>query len=242
MVLNNSYSVNRKEINLPIWQRLSITASDLLVLLWLANPSQSYVKSKSMLAMTSLSANVIKYRSERYPSHTVISKIQDRIARLQIQNNISEESIAKLCIRMAEGEIDNNEAERLLTLSSPELLSYIDKITEKEEAYLKAEEENKELSTENESLKAMLLQEKNSKKILRMRIYGLLYVFAIVLVYIVGVKFVNSTPLHWREYLPHIIYWLFTTVCVNWYNHLYFVYGIVSFFNRDWVMRKIQKD
>lgn len=162
--MNNSYSVNRKEINLPIWQRLSITASDLLVLLWLANPSQSYVKSKSMLAMTSLSANVIKYRSERYPSHTVISKIQDRIARLQIQNNISEESIAKLCIRMAEGEIDNNEAERLLTLSSPELLSYIDKITEKEEAYLKAEEENKELSTENESLKAMLLQEKNSKK------------------------------------------------------------------------------
>lgn len=239
--LNNSYSVNRKEINLPIWQRLSITASDLLVLLWLANPSQSYIESKSMLAMTSLSANVIKYRSERYPSHAVISKIQDRIAKLQIQNNISEESIAKLCIRMAEGEVDKNEAERLLTLSSPELLSYIDKMTEKEEAYLKVEEENKELSSENESLKAMLLKERNSKTILRMRIYGLIYIFAVVIFYIVGIKFIKSTPLYWNEYLFHIIYWLLTTVCVNWYNHLYFVYGLISFFNKDWVMKKIQK-
>ena len=94
---------------------MSITASDLLVLLWLANPSLSIGNSKSMLAMTSLSANVIKYRSEHYPSHKVICKIQDRIARLQIENNISEASIAKLCIRMSEGEIDRNEADRLLT-------------------------------------------------------------------------------------------------------------------------------
>lgn len=69
--LNNSYSVNRKEKSLPVWQRISITASDLLVLLWLANPSLSIGNSKSMLAMTSLSANVIKYRSEHYPSHKV---------------------------------------------------------------------------------------------------------------------------------------------------------------------------
>ena len=58
------------------------------MLLWLANPSLSIGNSKSMLAMTSLSANVIKYRSEHYPSHKVICKIQDRIARLQIENNV----------------------------------------------------------------------------------------------------------------------------------------------------------
>ena len=116
--LNNSYTSSKYELTLPIWQRVSITASDLLTLLWLANPSQQITNAEKVLAATCLSANVIKYRSEKLPNHQLIEQIQDKIAKLQNQGMISQESIAKICVRMSEGCIDNNEAERLLTLSS----------------------------------------------------------------------------------------------------------------------------
>jgi hypothetical protein len=240
--LNNSYSVNRKEKSLPVWQRISITASDLLVLLWLANPSLSIGNSKSMLAMTSLSANVIKYRSEHYPSHKVICKIQDRIARLQIENNISEASIAKLCIRMSEGEIDRNEADRLLTLSSPALLEYINRATKNEDIYLETSEKNEILSSENNSLKAQLEDKCIENKLMKMRVWGVVYVFVVIVIYLLGIKYVNSNPSTWYGYLVHIGYWLLTTVVVNWYNHMYFVNGIISFFKRDLIIKKISKN
>lgn len=240
--LNNFYSVNRKEKSLPVWQRISITASDLLVLLWLANPSLSIGNSKSMLAMTSLSANVIKYRSEHYPSHKVICKIQDRIARLQIENNISEASIAKLCIRMSEGEIDRNEADRLLTLSSPALLEYINRATKNEDIYLETSEKNEILSSENNSLKAQLEDKCIENKLMKMRVWGVAYAIIVTVVYWLGIKYVNPSPITWYEYLGHIIYWLVTTVCVNWYNHMYFVNGIISFFKRDLIIKKISEN
>lgn len=240
--LNNSYSVNRKEKNLPVWQRISITASDLLVLLWFANPSLSIRNTKSMLAMTSLSANVIKYRSEHYPSHKVISKIQDRIARLQIENNISEASIAKLCIRMSEGEIDKNEADRLLTLSSPALLEYIERTARNEDIYLETTAKNEELTSENSSLKVQLEDKYIENKLMKMRVWGVVYVFVIIVIYLLGIKYVNSNPSTWYGYLVHIGYWLLTTVVVNWYNHMYFVNGLISFVKRDFIIKKIKKN
>ena len=39
--------------------------------------------NKHMLAMASLSANVINYRSGRYPSSKVVGQLQDKIAKLQ---------------------------------------------------------------------------------------------------------------------------------------------------------------
>ena len=49
---------------------------------------------------------------------------------------------------MSEGEIDRNEADRLLTLSSPALLEYINRATKNEDIYLETSEKNEILSSE----------------------------------------------------------------------------------------------
>lgn len=135
--LNNSFSVNWKERDKPVWKRISITASDLLVLLWLANPSLPMGNNRHMLAIASLSANVINYRSGRYPSGKVVSRLQDKIAKLQEQHNISEKSVANLCLRMAEGAIDQTEAERLLVLSTEDLKEHIESYSKLDESFIK---------------------------------------------------------------------------------------------------------
>ena len=139
--LNNSFSVNWKEKNVPVWKRISITASDLLVLLWLANPSNMVGKNKDMLALTSLSANVVNYRSKRYPSGKVVGKLQDKIARLQLQGGISNSAVAKLCIRMAEGAIGQTEAEQLLILSSSDLKAHIEEFSKIDDSYVQKSNE-----------------------------------------------------------------------------------------------------
>ena len=87
--LNNSFTLNKRELELPVWQRINITASDLLTLLWLANPAQKNLNNSKTLAITSLSANVIKYRSEHLPSHRQLDKLQGRIAKLQTEGRLN---------------------------------------------------------------------------------------------------------------------------------------------------------
>lgn len=237
--LNNSFSVNWKEKDIPVWERKSITASDLLLLLWLSNPSLSLGKEGKMLAITSLSANVINYRSQRYPSYKIISQLQEKVASMQNQGNITEAVVAKLCIRMAEGAIDETEGRRLLTLSTDALKSYLEDMSKRDDAYMKIQDE---LSLKNDTLEQMKIQLKNKEaeaSLFRMRLYGVVYVIFILVMYFVGVLYIPFLTDNWNGWLVQFIYWLLSTVLVNWINHNYFRDGLISFICKKKIMEKL---
>ena len=100
------------------------------------------------MAITSLSANVIKYCSERLPSHRQLDLLQDRIAKLQTEGKVEQKGIAHLCIHMSEGCIDGKEAERLLVMQTSDLLDYIEKIDQREGYYQQVAEENRQKDEE----------------------------------------------------------------------------------------------
>lgn len=193
--LNNSFSVNWKEKDVPVWKRISITASDLLVLLWLANPSNMVGKNKDMLALTSLSANVVNYRSKRYPSGKVVGKLQDKIARLQLRGGISNSAVAKLCIRMAEGAIGQTEAEQLLILSSSDLKAHIEEFSKIDDSYVQKSNELERKEEEYEQLLSLSKEKDLQAKLFKMRTWGIIYLISIVVVYIFGILYITC----WRN-------------------------------------------
>ena len=198
--LNNSFSVNWKEKDVPVWKRISITASDLLVLLWLANPSNMVGKNKDMLALTSLSANVVNYRSKRYPSGKVVGKLQDKIARLQLQGGISNSAVAKLCIRMAEGAIGQTEAEQLLILSSSDLKAHIEEFSKIDDSYVQKSNELERKEEEYEQLLSLSKEKDLQAKLFKMRTWGIIYLISIVVVYIFGIPKIRKQS-QWQSQL-----------------------------------------
>lgn len=239
--LNNSFSVNWKEKDVPVWKRISITASDLLVLLWLANPSNMVGKNKDMLALTSLSANVVNYRSKRYPSGKVVGKLQDKIARLQLQGGISNSAVAKLCIRMAEGAIGQTEAEQLLILSSSDLKAHIEEFSKMDDSYVQKSNELERKEEEYEQLLSLSKEKDLQAKLFKMRTWGILYLISIVVVYIFGILYIPNLTNNVLGVLLQFAYWCLTTIWVNWFNHMYFVDGLKSFFMKDKVLEKLRK-
>lgn len=240
--LNNSFSTNKTELSKPIWQRTSINASDLLVLLWLANPSQKLSSGESMLAITSLSSNVLRYRSEKAPAHQIIEKIQDKVAKLQNDGLISQEDIAKLCVRMSEGCIDGQEAERIMSITSSEFLEYVKKMDDKETVYLEEHDENISLKTQLGNVSNDNIDLRAENKILHMRIWGVVYFLIIAVLYIVY-KFVINGKLFDLPDLANwtidIVYFLITIIGVNILNHKYFITGLYSFINKDKVKQRL---
>ena len=190
--LNNSFSVNSNERDVPVWQRSSISAPDLLLLLWLANPSLMGRDQKKMLAMSSLSANVFKFRSERMPSSQTINAIQEKVAKLQVTNQVSPAAVAKLCIRMSEGCIQENEAQQLLLISTDELVSYMEKLKDTDNAYMQVSEENDDLREANGDLRQSLLIEKVETELYKGRLFAVLFGIISIVGYIVYLVFING--------------------------------------------------
>ena len=238
--LNNSFSVNWKEKDIPVWQRKSITASDLLVLLWLANPSLAVGQEKKMLAITSLSANVVNFRSSRYPSDKVVGNLQDKIAKLQKLGDVSEKAVAKLCIRMAEGAISQEEAEKLLLLSTTDLKKHIDAYLKMDEAYIAKSEELENKKRDNSLMEAQLQDAKLEAQLFKMRTWGIVYLIVVIAIYFIGKWLLSSKLDAIISFILNAIYWIVTTVLVNWFNHLYFVDGLKSFFDKEKVKKKMK--
>ena len=228
--LNNSFSVNKKELHLPVWQRISISAPDLLLLLWFANPSLANEKVDSLLAISSLSANVFKYRSEKMPSSKVVEEIQNRVAKLQVTNQVSQKAIAKLCIRMSEGCIQENEAERLIMMPTEEFVGYLDQIRDADDAYMEISEENENLRGQNQNLIQDLMLEKTRNKIKEMQIWAILYVFGAIGLFIIYWLFIRATVQPpFLDFSIQIMYWILTCLGVNFINHKYIWLGLMSF-------------
>lgn len=225
--LNNSFTSSRHELNLPVWKRINITASDLLTLLWLSNPSQKMVNHESILAITSLSANVIRYRSEKLPEHQLIEQIQDKVARLQNEGLISQETIAKFCVKMSEGCIDEHEASRIISMTSSDFLNYVEKMNDKETVYLEEAEKNRNLKSINESL----IDEIVNDKLFKRRIWGICYLLGIGLLYWIYLVLLSNKIDTYSIALRVVvdaIYWLFSTIGLNLICHRYFFDGLLS--------------
>ena len=242
--LTNSTSFNKHELEVPVWQRRSINAADLLLLLWYANPSLDLKDSPSILAMSSLSANILRYRSEKGPTAKVVDEIQQRIAKLQTSGLVTQEAIAKLCIRMSEGCIDETEANRLLTLPTSEFVEYVEHIRTSEKAYFEKEEENDNLRSQINELTEKDIRKDALLKMQKMRTHSLLYIVGAVVIYLLYWFFIyrNHFVNVYLDFFIQAMYWVITCVLMNLINHGHIWLGVKSFFMPDSVLYKIVKE
>jgi len=130
--LNNSYNNSfYAENGYPIHKRFKISANELLSLLWLANPNQTGLDTKS-LAISGLSTYVAKYRNNRLPSEKVIKNIKNRAKKAAEIGKVTDKEIYSLSIRMSEGQMTPKEATELSESPDNEFIetvnSYKDKL------------------------------------------------------------------------------------------------------------------
>ena len=241
--LTNSTSFNKHELNIPIWQRRSINAADLLLLLWYANPSLELKNTSSMLAISSLSANILRYRSEKGPTTKIIDEIQQKVAKLQKNGLVTQEAIAKLCIRMSEGCIDETEANRLVSMPTSEFVEYVEQIRTSENAFFEKEEENEILRNKIDSLneKGIINDAKLDMK--SMQLHSVLYIISAIAIYVLYWFFIRKRILNeWLDFSVQTIYWVITCVLMNFINHGKIWIGIKSFLKPNSVLKKIIED
>lgn len=241
--LNNSFSVNKKELHLPVWQRISISAPDLLLLLWFANPSMAGGKDDSLLAISSLSANIFKFRSEKMPPSKVVEDIQKKVAKLQISNQVSQQAMAKLCIRMSEGCIEENEAERLILMPTEEFVDYLEKLKDADDAFMEVCAENDALRGRNRDLTSNLIEERADGVIKEMRFWAVLYIIGAVALYLVYWFFIyrnHFIPLS-LDFVVQALYWAVSCIGINFVSHNYLLMGLFSFVNSAKVKEMVRK-
>lgn len=241
--LTNSTSFNKHELEIPVWQRKSINAADLLLLLWYANPSLDFENTTSMLAMSSLSANILRYRSEKGPTAKIVDEILHKVAKLQTNGLVTQEAIAKLCIRMSEGCIDETEANRLVTMPTSEFVEYVERIRTSENAYFEVEEENENLRSKIDILNEKSEIKDAESEMKDMRLYSVLYILAAIFVYIVYWFFIRKQILNeWIDFSVQTAYWIVTCILPSFINHGKIWLGIKSLFRADSVVKKIMED
>lgn len=241
--LTNSTSFNKHELEIPVWQRKSINAADLLLLLWYANPSLDFENTTSMLAMSSLSANILRYRSEKGPTAKIVDEIQHKVAKLQTNGLVTQEAIAKLCIRMSEGCIDETEANRLVTMPTSEFVEYVEHIRTSENAYFEVEEENENLRSKIDILNEKSEIKDAESEMKDMRLYSVLYILAAIFIYIVYWFLIRKQILNeWLDFSVQTAYWIVTCILPSFINHGKIWLGIKSLFRADSVVKKIMED
>ncbi len=241
--LNNSFSVNKKDLHLPVWQRSTISAPDLLLLLWFANPSLMGNNSDSLLAISSLSSNVFKFRSEKMPPSKVVEDIQNKVSKLQITNHVSQKAIAKLCIRMSEGCIEENEAQRLLMMPTEEFVGYLEQIKDADDAYMEVSEENEILRGQKEELMQGLIEEKTRGIIKEMRFWAVLYGIGAIILYLFYWFFIYRNHFMPRslDFVIQCLYWIVSCLGINFISHNYLLMGFRSFIQPTMVEHVVKK-
>ena len=158
-----------------------------------------------------------------------------------MQGGISNSAVAKLCIRMAEGAIGQTEAEQLLILSSSDLKAHIEEFSKMDDSYVQKSNELDCLEEEYEQLLSLSKEKDLQAKLFKMRTWGILYLISIVVVYIFGILYIPNLTNNVLGVLLQFAYWCLTTIWVNWFNHMYFVDGLKSFFMKDKVLEKLRK-
>lgn len=142
---------------------------------------------------------------------------------------------------MAEGAIGQTEAEKLLLLNTSDLKAHIEEFNKIDEAYL---EKSNELEQQKEDYTRMRIafQEKAlSDDLFKMRTWAIGYVFFIVMFYLSGLILIPMLRDCVVGYIIQFLYWLITTVIVNWFSHSYFFDGLRSFFQKEKMLDKLRQ-
>ena len=238
--LTNSTSFNKHELEIPVWQRKSINAADLLILLWYANPSLDLGNTTSMLAMSSLSANILRYRSEKGPAAKIVDRIQHRVAQLQTNGLVTQEAIAKLCIRMSEGCIDETEANRLVSMPTSEFIKYVEQIRTSENSYYEVEAENEDLRSKIDILNEDSKIKDAKLEMRELQLHSVFYIIAAIVIYLTYWFFIREKiKIEWIDSVVQLGYWIVTSILINFINHGKIWLGIKSFFCQKSVLRQI---
>lgn len=137
--LHNSSSQLSYNQHSIIQNRISISANDLLVLLWLANPSQDNEMTKSVLTGNVLSSYITRYRRHRSPQYKTLLLVKEKAGRLIRSGDIEEKDLFNLCIRMQEGSVSDSQAQEIIRGNDEEIAAKFKELS------LKAEETSKQL-------------------------------------------------------------------------------------------------
>lgn len=141
---------------------------------------------------------------------------------------------------MSEGCIDNTEANRLVSMPTSEFIEYVERIRTSENAYFEKEEENEKLRSEIESLNKIGEIRDAKLKMTRMRLHGVLYLLAIIVIYLLYWFFIREqVSIKWVNFSIQTIYWVITSVLMNYINHGNIWLGLKSFIFPNSVVNKI---
>lgn len=127
--LHNSLNPHQYKSHHKISDSTSISASDLLVILWLSNPSQEINIEKNQISRNILSSYVTRYRGNKIPTTKTLLEIKRRSDLFCQSGNITEEDMFKIGVRMSEGSITKEETEGLLELNNEQFSEKIKELS-----------------------------------------------------------------------------------------------------------------
>ncbi|MFZ7132231.1 MAG: hypothetical protein ACOWWR_07730, partial [Eubacteriales bacterium] len=123
--LNNSFNHDYySNHGFKIHQRFKICASELLTLLWLANPSQRNIDYK-IVSIGGLATSISKYRNNKIPSDKVILDIKNRAEQARKIGAITEQDVYSVSIRMTEGQLTNGEAQEMSIMPDEKFINAV---------------------------------------------------------------------------------------------------------------------
>ncbi|GHT12994.1 hypothetical protein AGMMS4956_08460 [Bacteroidia bacterium] len=168
--LHNSFNSYSYAQNQKIFERYSLGANELLVLLWLSNPAQTTSIQDHALAQGTLSSYVTKYRQTKTPSKDILKVIKKRADKAIEFGQVTETDLYRTCIRMSEGDITNEEVASIEIMPDDEFALKLKQFAK--EGYERIETlsvQNKEkdltinkLNSENKKKKAELKQQQQT--------------------------------------------------------------------------------
>jgi len=133
--LHNSYSAYEYNSGKKIHNRISISANELLILLWLSSPAQGKNIEIADITRGGLASYVTKYRRSKAPAKEVLRKIKQRADHIISIGSIEEKDLYNIGLRMAEGNLSIEETTLLVEEENDDV--FADKIKEYSEEYSK---------------------------------------------------------------------------------------------------------
>ena len=156
--LHNSFHGYYFAQSQKISERYSLGANELLILLWLSNPSQLSSIQNHTLAQGALSSYVTKYKRAKMPSKDVLTTIKKRADKALELGQITEADVYRTCIRMSEGQLTSDDIQNVEKITDDEFASKLKQFAkedtqQQETLFIQNKEKDLKISQLNETQK-----------------------------------------------------------------------------------------